>query len=496
MTDDFRDKLQHALKVAELSRTRLARLAGVDKSVASRWVSGATRPNDANLDALTRALNGVLPDLRLSDWSRPVEEFVKRIGGERPGAVDDPTSSGAMSARASRPSIAVLPFTNMSGDPNQEFFGDGIAEDILTALAKLRWLRVIARHSSFAYKGGSADLRQVGRELGARYVLEGSVRKSAKRVRITGQLIDAQTGTHLWAERFDRELADVFVMQDEIVGAVLSAISPTILDAERQRAFHMPTHSLDAWEAYQRGLWHHSKRDAAETEQARALFQRAIELDPSFASAYLGLCLVHIADGIVFQRADYTVSMNAAEAMVRKAIALDEGNVSARTNLGYVYRLKGQMDEALREAQLALSLDPDSAEAHGLAGVTLVFTGERKAAREALATALRLGPRDPRRPVWRTHVAISYYLEKDYGLALQAGRIAVEEFPTYPNARQWLAACLGQLGRVVEAAAALKQMRAFSPGMKDDSIKNRRPFQSDTDFAHYLDGLRKAGWAM
>ncbi len=492
MIEDFRDKLAHVLKVAELSRTRLSKLAGVDKSVASRWASGATRPSEANLDALTRGLNATLPNLKFSDWSRPLPDFVRNVGSS--GHDGNGVTAPLAPLVASRPSIAVLPFSNMSGDRDQEFFGDGIAEDILTALSKLRWLHVVARHSSFAYKGKSVDMRQVGRDLGVRYVLEGSVRRSGQRVRITGQLIDATTGSHVWAERYDRELTDIFALQDEIVGAVLSAINPAIVDAERQRAFHKPTHSLDAWEAYQRGLWHHSKRDAAETELARALFQRAIALDPNFAPAYLGLCLVHIADAIVFKRADYAQAMSMAEAMARKAISLDEGSTSARVNLGYVYRLKGQLKDALREAHHALALDPASAEAHGLLGVTLTFVGELRAARQVLTTALELGPRDPRRPVWRTHMALASYFERDYETASDAARLAVEEFPFYPTAYRILAVCLGQAGMTIEAAAALKRAVELSPDSEARSLGRRPPFYGAEQNALFLDGLRKAGW--
>ncbi len=489
MVDDFSAKLRHVLMVANLSRTRLSKLVGVDKSVASRWVSGATQPSESNLDALTRALGEFLPELKLSDWSRALPEFEGRVGvasGHSGPAWGEPT-------RSQKPSIAVLPFTNMSDDPTQEFFSDGIAEDILTALSKLRWLHVIARNSTFVYKGKAVDVREVSSDFGVRYVLEGSVRRSVQRLRITAQLIDATTGAHLWAERYDRDLTDMFSVQDEIVGAVVTAISPTIVDAERQRAFHKPTQSLDAWEAYQRGLWHHSKRDAAESNQARQLFRQAVDLDPNFALGYLGLCLTHITDAVVFFRANYDEALREAEAMARKAIALDEGNVSARLNLGYVYRLQGHLNEALREAEYVLAIEPASAEALGLKGVTLVFKGEPETARAALHAALKFGPRDPRRPVWRTHLAASHYIEGEYEQAAQAAKVAVQEYPAYPNAACWLAASLGQIGATSQAAAALQ--RAFQLANDREPFPTKPPpFFAPADHARFIEGLCLAGW--
>jgi adenylate cyclase len=188
-----------------------------------------------------------------------------------------------------KPSIAVLPFANMSNDPEQEFFADGIAEDVITALSRYPSLFVIARNSCFTYKGRAVDVKEVGRELGVRYVLEGSLRKSGNRIRVTAQLVEAETGNHLWAERYDRDLADIFAVQDEITQAVTIAIAPAIAEAERQRAMRKPPQNLDAWAAYQRGMWHIGKATAEDTRLAHQFFQQAIDLDPSFAGGYIGL---------------------------------------------------------------------------------------------------------------------------------------------------------------------------------------------------------------
>ena len=217
----------------------------------------------------------------------------------RPVSTPAGTSSSAPSSSLplpDKPSIAVLAFQNMSGDAEQEYFAEGIAEDIITALSKSRWLFVIARNSSFTYKGRSVDIKQIGRELGVRYILEGSVRKSSNRTRITAQLIEATTGAHMWAERYDRDLADIFAVQDEITGSVVNAIEPAMAQAEQQRVSRKLPDSLDAWEAYHRGLWHFLKQEPDENDQARPFFQRAIDLDRGFAPGYYGLAMTHIWD--------------------------------------------------------------------------------------------------------------------------------------------------------------------------------------------------------
>ena len=220
-----------------------------------------------------------------------------------------------------KPSIAVLAFQNMSGDPEQEHFADGIAEDIITALSKSRWLFVIARNSSFAYKGRSVDIKQISRELGVRFVLEGSVRKAGNRVRITAQLIEATTGTHLWAERYDRDLTDIFAVQDEITQSVAAAIEPAMAHAERQRVSRKPPDSLDAWEAYHRGLWHFLNQEPSENEQAKQFFQRATDLDSGFAPVHYALALCNVWDGWVYASRPMEGCFSTARPLAQRALA-------------------------------------------------------------------------------------------------------------------------------------------------------------------------------
>ncbi len=254
-----------------------------------------------------------------------------------------------------------MAFANMSGDPEQEHFGDGIAEDIITALSKLRWLFVIARHSSFIYKSRPTDVRRIGRELGVRYILEGSVRKAGNYVRINSQLIDVMTGAHVWAERYDRELIDLFAVQDEITSSVASAIGPALADAERRRVMRKAPESLDAWEAYHRGFWHFLKQEPAENENAKIYFQRAIAIDPNFGSGYCGLALTHLWDAWLYQKRSFPECVNVARPLAQRAITLDDGGAMAHFALALVFANQGDTEGWRGEAERGVGLDPNNA---------------------------------------------------------------------------------------------------------------------------------------
>src|SRR5262245_25272306 len=258
---------------------------------------------------------------QLKNITDPVRVY--RVDTAQPISGTSPTKPAL--ALPDKPSIAVLPFTNLSGDPDQEFFGDGIAEDILTDLAKLRWLFVIARNSSFTFRGKAVDVRLVSRELGVRYVLEGSVRRAGNRVRVTGQLIDATTGAHVWASRYDRDLADIFAVQDEITAAISSAIGPAIIGAEQQRALRKSAERLDAWEAYHRGAWHLAMGNRERSAIAKDFFQKSVDLDPNFAAAHA--CLARVATRLAYscQTIGLREGARAAERLARQALALDPG---------------------------------------------------------------------------------------------------------------------------------------------------------------------------
>ena len=325
----------------------------------------------------------------LKNIARPVRVYRVRATGATPTETTPkatPTEIAPALALPDKPSIAVLPFQNMSGDPEQEFFADGIAEDIITALSRYPSLFVIARNSSFTYKGRAVDVKQVGRELGVRYVLEGSLRKSGNRVRVTAQLVEAETGNHVWAERYDRDLADIFAVQDEITQAMTIAIAPAIADAEQQRAMRKPPASLDAWGAYQRGMWHLSKASDEDNVLAEKFFQRAVDLDPMFAGGYIGL-------SAVLSRAKGTQSEE--EALARRAVALDGGNAEAHARLALALLARGDHQGASSQAEQALTICPNLAAAHGALGVALAYSGRPREGLAALKTCIRLDPRAP-----------------------------------------------------------------------------------------------------
>jgi adenylate cyclase len=389
-----------------------------------------------------------------------------------------------------KPSIAVLPFTNMSSDPEQEFFADGIAEDIITALSRYPSLFVIARTSSFTYKGRTVDVKQVGAELGVRYVLEGSLRKSGNRIRVTAQLVEAETGKHVWAERYDRNLADIFAMQDEITEAVTVAITPAIADAEQRRAMHTPPANLDAWAAYQRGLWHFSKVTAEDNALARQFFQHAVDLDENFAGGYKGLSALQ-AHETDYEGRDLSETAPIAEALARLAVALDGTDAEARSLLAIALRRRGDNEGALAEAERALTISPNLASAHSARAASLISSGRHRDGIAALERSIRLDPR--RAAVRLNQIALALYCSGEYKAAVEAANRAIGLYPNYPNTYRWLAAALGQLGQIEEAKDALQKAIAIAPAAFDMYVRKRVPWRRPEDHAHMLEGLRKAG---
>jgi adenylate cyclase len=394
-----------------------------------------------------------------------------------------------------KPSVAVLPFTNMSGDPDQEFVSDGIVEDVITALSRYPSLFVIARNSCFTYKGRAINVKQAGRELGVRYVLEGSVRKAGNRIRVTAQLIEAEIGNHVWAERYDRDLADIFAVQDEITEALTTAMAPAIADAELRRAMRKPPESLDVWAAYQRGLWHLSKANPDDDAIAQRLFQRAIDLDPTFAGSYSALALVQLQAAAVYQTLDLLEAQSSAEALARRAVSLDGADAEARSCLGWALQARGELEGALAEIERALAISPNLALAHGQRGATLIFLGRPKEGLASLETCIRLDPRDPFLAVRLLHVTCGLYFSREYEAATEAAKRLIRSYPDFPMIYRWPAAALGQLGRTAEAKEALEKAISLAPAAFDMYVRKRVPWFRPEDHAHLVDGLRKAGWA-
>jgi adenylate cyclase len=428
---------------------------------------------------------------QVKNIARPVRVYRVRLGtaGSTPKVEGTPAL-----ALPDKPSIAVLPFTNMSNDPEQEFFADGIAEDVITALSRYPSLFVIARNSCFSYKGQSHDVRRFGRELGVRYVLEGSLRKAGNRIRVTAQLIEAETGNDVWAERYDRDLADIFAVQDEITEAVTIAIAPAIADAEQQRAMRKPPGSLDAWAAYQRGLWHLGKATREHHALAEKFFRQSIDLDPDFAGGYRGLA---DARGFVFgsyQTLDLAEGLNSREILARRAVELDSADAEARSALANVLAGRGDYQGGLVEAKRALAMTPNLSIAHGALGFVLTFSGQPKEGLASLETAIRLDPHGSQVAVKMNQVAIAQYYSGDYDAAVETARQVIRSYPDYPLTYRWLAAALGQLGRTEEAREALEKAIAVAPASFDVYVRNRVPWMRPEGHAHMVEGLRKAGW--
>lgn len=409
-----------------------------------------------------------------------------------PGAAAAPAAP--VLALPDKPSIAVLPFANMSGDAEQEYFADGVAEDIITELSRSRTLFIIARNSSFTYRGKSVDIRQVGRELGVRYVLEGSVRRGGDRIRVTAQLIEAATGTHLWAERYDRNLTDVFAIQDEITTAVTISVGIALADIEQQRALRKPPAELDAWSAYQQGMWYLVRGDADGPRKAVELFAKAMEIDPQFAAAHARRAMMGVRSQIFFGVIPSAREIELRAAWARRAVELDPDDAVTHCALCLVCYAIGEMDGALASAREAVRINANSAEAHSFLGTVLAFTGHTVEARASLEQSRRLNPRDWRRGIRVANIAASFYFEHDYESAAHVARLGLLADPEHPFLLRWLTAALGQLGRAEEAREALQRALTVSPDSFAFHVSHRPPWFRPVDYDHMLEGLRKAGW--
>jgi adenylate cyclase len=409
---------------------------------------------------------------RVKNIARPL-----RVYHVRPGQLADEEMSAAQPPLAlpDKPSLAVLPFTNMSGDPEQEFVSDGIAEDVISALSHYPSLFVIARNSTFTYKGRAVDVKQVGRELGVRYVLEGGVRKAGNRIRVTAQLIEAETGNHVWANRYDRDLADIFAVQDEITHALTTALTPAIADAELRRAIRKPPESLDAWAAYQRGLWHLSKANSEDDTIAQNFFRQAIDLDPTFAPGYSALALAQLQAAAVYQKLSLAEAQSSAEALARRAASLDGADAEARSCLGWALQARGELDGALVEIERALAMSPNLAVAHWQRGATLIFSGQPMKGLDALETCIRLDPRDPFMAVRLLHIACGLYFAREYEGVIEAAKRLIRSYPDFPMIYRWPAAALGQLGRAAEAREWLEKAISYAPAAFKMYVHNRVP---------------------
>jgi TolB-like protein/class 3 adenylate cyclase/Tfp pilus assembly protein PilF len=383
---------------------------------------------------------------------------------------------------SNKASIAVLAFTNMSGDPEQEYFVDGLTEDLITDLSKVEGLFVISRHSSFAYKGKSVDIRSVAKDLGVRFVVEGSVRRAAARVRINVQLIDATDGTHVWADRFDRDLADVFVLQDEVVGRIVNALS-SVLPSARPIARPRAT-NLEAYDLFVRGRVL-VNQSAESNRAARALLEKSIELDPSFADAHAWLAMNHLGGWVYWGEADAHRSL--ALAAAERAVSLDPGNAGAHAILGEVLIYLGKPDAGAAELTKALEISPNHADAWVILGEVKTYEGSAVEAIDHTRRAFSLNPHPPGWYYW--YLGFIEYAAGQYEDAVKT--LGREGIPS--GSQRILAASLAQLGRLEEATAEATRFLAAHPGFSIKQWANTQPFQRPTDRQHFIDGYLKAG---
>jgi TolB-like protein len=472
------------------------RVVGKEELIAVIWEGRVVSDS-----ALTTRMNVARHAIGDSGKEQRLIKTVMRRGFRFFGVVSEPHAAAGISSEPAsfivalppRPTLAVLPFANLSGDPGHERLADGIAEDVLTELTKQHWLIVAARNSSLTYRQKVDDVRQIGSALNVRYVLEGTVRRVDDRVRITGRLVDATIGVHIWAARYDRPLTDVYAADGEIADAIVSAVIAAVIREERLRAMRKSPKDLDAWGSYQLGMWHMSRCEPAENELARTFFQRSIDLDPTFAAGHGALAWTYMMAASIFSQMSIAEGCTLGEPLVRKAVALDENDLDARARLAIASLLQGDLEGAFEQAEQVLSVNTACAEALGVKGAVLVYSGRGTEGREAVQQHLQLSPRDPARPIRLSQIATSLYLDGRYDAAAVAASRAIRQYPKHPTAYRWLAASLGQLGRTAEAEVVLERLQTIAPSSFDMYVR-QRPRYCSIEHAPMLAGLRKAGW--
>ncbi len=432
----------------------------------------------------------------LKNIARPIRVY--RMAGEMAELSEDLVAAATLAASApdfdDRRAIAVLPFANFSGDPEQEFFADGITEDIISMLAGWRAFPVIARASTFTYKGKTVDIKKVGEELGVRYVLEGSVRKSGRRVRVTMQLIRADTNHHIMAERYDRDLTDLFELQDEIAHTIAGAIEPELLKFERERVAERPPRSEDAYELYQRGVWHHYRQNKADNIEAQAYYRRALAIEPQYPQAIAGLSISLSSAAMIGWADDADARFEDAYDLARQAVVLDPRYPNAHFALGLACMWTRRSERGIAAFEEAIKLNPSFAAAHVLLGQMYLYAGRREEAIGLAEKGIRLSPSDPRLFIWLPALAGAHYQMRQYTEAVEAGRRSWSLNRNWPHGLRYVVAGLAQLGRIKEAQPALAELKRMDPNLEFSASIFRRNWPDPADVDHLLDGLRKAGF--
>ena len=435
-----------------------------------------------------------LGDKKLKNIARSVR--VHRVNMDRDPSRTELSARELPAARLAtpgKPSIAVLPFQNMSGDPEQEYFADGISEDVITGLSKLRWFFVIARNSSFRYRGKGIDVKRAAAELGVRYVLEGSVRKAGNRVRITAQLIDAANGNHLWADHFDGDLSDVFALQDEITRNVVAAVEPRLLEAESLRSQQRSPKDIDAWDMVMRANSLFWRLTHTECEAAIAILRRGVELHPDYAPAQSMLAfMLLMTRWAVRTSSEAEAEVEETAKLAARAAQLDDSDPWAHLALASVAFTQRQTNEAVDEYRRALELNPNFAAARGYLGLALALDGRSDEAIENVEQAMRMSPRDPQNSMFNAALAVAHYLAGRYTEAVGFARRSSQQREGLIAGSRILIASLAQAGRIDEARAAMRRLRETHPNVSIAWIEKYVPYTAGP-MAKFVEGMRKAG---
>jgi adenylate cyclase len=430
----------------------------------------------------------------LKNIRRPVRVY--RMGGEskdQSEACPAPNLAAIPPDFDDRRAIAVLPFANFSGDPEQEYFADGITEDIITMLAGWRAFPVIARNSTFNYKGKTVDIRRVGEDLGVRYVLEGSVRKLGHRVRVTAQLIRADTNHHIMAERYDRDLTDLFELQDEIVTTIAGAIEPELLKFERERIIERAEHNHDAYALYQRGMFHHYRQNKQDNSEAQAYFRRALAIDVQYPQAMAALSIALCAAAYLSWTDNTERNYEESLEFARRAVALDPRYPNGHFAFALISMWLGRNDRAAAEFKEAIKLNPSYAAAHAVLGAVLNFQGQSEEGVASVEKGIRLSPSDPRLFIWLSGLAAAHYQLQHYSQAVEIGQRSWALNRSYITGLTYVVAGLAQLGRIEDARTTLAALRELDP--KLTALRTTvQLYQNRAGIDHLLDGLGKAGF--
>jgi adenylate cyclase len=488
-TSDFGQKLGVVLKAINLSRSRLAQTVGVDKSVVSRWASGVQAPTDHNLSLLTEAINRHVPGFARVDWELASEAFAARLG-----LGGSSSMGGAALALPDRPSIAVLPFENMSGDPEQAYFADGLAEELITGLSRVSWLFVIARNSSFALRGEKLDARSIGQRLGVRYLVEGSVRRAGQRLRLTVQLIEAATGNHLWADRYDGSLEDVFDFQDRTVASLVGAIEPKLRATEIARAVRKRPDSLDAFDLFLRALPKVVEMSVQSLAEAIELLDRAIALSPGYAQALAYTAHCRAVRPMLAYSHDADRDFREADELSRLALDSDPADPMALSVAAMTLVVSRRDYEAGGELiNRSLALNPNDATSWSYRGWISAWAGEIETAMTAFEKALRMSPLDPQWGGAKFGMASVLCWAGKPEEALPWVRRALQARPHYSGIHRLLIAVLWLSGRHAEARESAQRYVEMLPGFSLRHARKVSPIRGTPGQEQYYDALRAAG---